>query len=255
MAWRIVPICVGVFPHIERSSLLFGIDPGIKMEAPVLMWLLKDTETGENIIVDTGSSDPDWAYSHHHGLLQPPEQDPVQALEREGVDPRTVRTVINTHLHWDHSWNNHLFPHARIVVQRDEAGYATAPYDIHRVFYERTGEMTPPWLASLNQMDFIEGDVRLRPGLDVVHLPGHTPGSQGVLVQGQHQSYLIAGDCIGLKENWEGIAGYKHVPSGIHVNLTEYYKTFRKMEGIVEAHKAGVLPSHDMRVLEREIYE
>jgi hypothetical protein len=62
--------------------------------------------------------------------------------------------------------------------------------------------------------------------------------------------YLVAGDTLALYENWEGRAHFKHIPSGIHYNLAEYYETFTKMEKM----NAQMLPGHDPRVLERAIY-
>ena len=225
------------------------------MKAPVIMWILRDSISDEIIIIDTGASDSGWAEQYHHGLVQSPDQVPRRALEIYGVDPAKVGIVVNSHLHWDHSWNNALFPNATVLVQRKEMGYALAPYDVHRVYYEVTGTRAPPWLSSFAQMHPIDGDYHLRPGVDLIHLPGHTPGSQGVLVQGVHATYLIAGDCIGLREKWDGLAGMRHIPSGIHIDLTEYYATFAKMDQIVTSTGARVLPGHDMSVLEEAAYE
>lgn len=41
-----------------------------------------------------------------------------------GVAPENIKTVIMTHLHWDHAGNNGLFQNARFYVQQRELDYA-----------------------------------------------------------------------------------------------------------------------------------
>src|SRR5262249_42586222 len=64
----------------------------------------------------------------------------------------------------------------------------------------------PRWMPVFDRMQVVDGDVELLPGLDLVCLPGHTPGMQGVSVATAGGAYLIAGDAVPLYENWEGDA-------------------------------------------------
>src|SRR3972149_878825 len=64
-------------------------------------------------------------------MAPPPEQRPLAALARLGIRPEDIDIVINTHLHWDHCYNNHLFPRATIYAQRAELQYAIAPLPLH----------------------------------------------------------------------------------------------------------------------------
>jgi N-acyl homoserine lactone hydrolase len=81
----------------------------------------------------------------------------------------------------------------------------------------------------------------------VVSLPGHTPGSQGVLVETDAGPFLLAGDTVDTYENWEGNSQVEHIPSGIHTDLFQYFDSFRKIEHL----GCEVIPSHDAAVLER----
>jgi glyoxylase-like metal-dependent hydrolase (beta-lactamase superfamily II) len=96
----------------------------------------------------------------------------------------------------------------------------------------------------------IHGDQELAPGISSVHLPGHSPGLQGVLIETLKGPYLIAGDCIPLYENWNGDRHEKHILSGVHTDLFAYYKSFEKLEKT----GATVLPGHDMRIFEKPVY-
>ena len=80
-------------------------------------------------------------------------------------------------------------------------------------------------------------------------LPGHTGGSQGVLVDTTDGPYLLPGDLVPLYDNWP-LDGGPPVPNGNHTDLYAYDRSFRRVAGL----GATVLPSHDMRVLEHEAY-
>jgi glyoxylase-like metal-dependent hydrolase (beta-lactamase superfamily II) len=167
------------------------------------------------------------------------------------VNIEDIEFVVNTHLHWDHCFNNAIFTKAQIFVQKREMEYAISPLPAHWVYYEshQIG-MRPQWLNSIERMVAVEGDRNLLPGIDLVTIPGHTPGMQGVLVNTINGRYLIASDCLGLFENWTGSGIHKHIPSGIHYNLADYYKTFEKMEQICD----HVLPGHEPLVFEHKEY-
>jgi len=48
----------------------------------------------------------------------------------------------------------------------------------------------------------------------VVQLAGHSPGSQGVLVEGA-VPYLIAGDAVNTYADWEGNDAVAHLAPGV----------------------------------------
>jgi N-acyl homoserine lactone hydrolase len=93
--------------------------------------------------------------------------------------------VVNTHLHFDHCGGNHLFAGKPIYVQRRELEDArTQPeYSI------------PGWVDApgVNYVE-VEGDHELVPGIRLVATPGHTPGSQVILVETTDGAVGIVGD-------------------------------------------------------------
>ncbi len=247
--YTIHPIKTGVFKAAEKSNFTYQVDPGTKLVAPIIMYLIKGPD--RVVLVDTGCSDEDWAAKHHHGLLRSPGMHPLEGLKRFGVEAKDVDVVVNTHLHWDHCFNNDLFPNAKIYVQKREMEYAVDPLPAHWVYYEshQVG-LTPRWFKAYSQIVAVDGDFSLCPGIDLVTLPGHTPGFQGVLVNTAKGRGLVASDCCALFENWEGNAMYKHIPSGIHCRLDDYYATYAKMEKICDF----ILPGHDPKAFEHDTY-
>lgn len=247
---RIRPLSTGRFRRAEKSNFTYGRDQGVKIQAPILMWFIEGSK--RRILVDTGGSHPDWAARYHHPIERSEHEDPIKAIEGLGLKPEEIDIVINTHLHWDHCFNNDLFPKARILVQAEELRYAISPLPCHALYYEsQLIGMTPPWLKALDRIEVIEGEKEIERGISVVPLPGHTPGFQGVLVDLPSGRCLIAGDNCPLFENWEGDIQASHIPPGIHVNLYDCYNSFRRMESIADI----VLPGHDLKILEREAYE
>ena len=92
-------------------------------ETPIVAFYLTD---GVNkVIVDTGGVPADG--KKFMPYFQEPGQKIEEALANLGVDPGEINIVINTHFHWDHMSNNHLFGNARHYVQRAEYQYALAP--------------------------------------------------------------------------------------------------------------------------------
>jgi N-acyl homoserine lactone hydrolase len=242
------PIKMGVAPDGDKSGLTHGMNHGVKIDTAVIVYVIKGAK--ENILVDTGMGDPAWSEKYHHRkLLQ--YQDLASGLGNLGLHPDDIGIVICTHLHWDHCFNNDLFKKARIIVQKDEIRYAIDPLPMHALFYEsQLIKMRPPWLKALENIELIEGDMEMAPGIDIVKLPGHTPGFQGVNVKTGKGRYLIASDFCPLFENWEGSPPLKHIVSPIHVNLEDYYRSFEKAEKIADF----VLPGHDVKVFDKEVY-
>lgn len=248
--FKIIPISTGRFQMVEKSNFTYGKDQGVKIQAPILMWFIEGAN--RRILVDTGGSDTEWAAHYHHPVERKKEEDPINALKELGLVPTDIDIIIMTHLHWDHSFNTDLFPNAKIIVQDKEVYYAINPLPCHALYYEsQLIGMTPPWLKSLNRMEIIRGEKEIEPGIRLIPLPGHTPGFQGVLVNLKSGWCMIAGDTIPLWENWElNIQGF-HTPSGIHTNLFDYYNSFKIIESLAD----HILPGHDMKVLEKRVYD
>ncbi|MCU1425329.1 MAG: putative hydrolase [Microbacteriaceae bacterium] len=218
-------------------------------DIPLIMFVI--TGGPSPIVVDTGGASPaEVADVHGYTMRQSEQQRPEVVLSSLGIDPLDVRLVVNSHLHWDHSSNNHLFPNARIVVQESELAYALDPEQPHRKPYEQLGQREPRWQSGRDRFDIVRGDVQIAPGVRVIHLPGHSPGSQGVLVSTTSGRFLITGDCVGSYENWKGDDFVDHFPSGTFTSLPEYMSSFRRIEEL----DCTVIPSHDFEVVAEGIF-
>lgn len=242
--WVLHPLHLGKIRR-DKSIFTYLRNMGTPIEIPILAWLVEGH--GRRVLVDTGGHDP-----AQSDLGQPyqrePGQDPIAQLAAHGVRPEDVDILVLTHLHWDHASNIHLFPKARVIIQREELRYAAAPLDPHRLPYQSI----PPWVQSLGRFEVIHGDKEIAPGLSLHLTPGHTPGIQGVRVPTSGGVYFLAGDNVPLMENWDAQEKYgaPHWPNGIHVDLEVFFQSLRRMENLGDR----ILPGHDWSVLERNEY-
>ncbi len=235
---KIVPLHVGDIFR-DKSSFTCSRNQGVKLTLPVICWLI---DTGaKKIVVDTGTNSPEETAEYHKPLNRTREQELPAQLRSHGVEPGEIELVILTHLHWDHCYNNHLFPKAQFLVQRTELRYAIAPLPLHAHAYD--------WAPVVGtRYTLVDGDKQLGNGISLVTTPGHTPGFQSVLVASPRKKILVASDTIPLFENWQQDPP---LPSGVFNNLEEYYSTFDKIRKL---NPDLVLPGHDARVFEQPEY-
>ena len=247
MSVTIRPLCVGRV-SVDKSLLTYLRNMGTVVTIPHVVWLIEGAP--EKILVDTGPPSPEEASRYGFTLERSPDEDPIRALAAVGVTPEDIGVVILSHLHWDHASNNHLFPRARILVQREELRYAIAPLPTGlRGYGAPTCGMRPHYLGM--PLTTVQGDKELCHGISLLFTPGHTPGSQSVVVTTESGNYVIASDTVPTFENWRGYPPLiPHHPGGIHVDLTQCFASFDKIEAAADF----VLPGHDMAVFEREVY-
>lgn len=128
---------------------------------------------GRTILFDTGP----YAY---RPILQ-------GRLRHMGIDFAEIDMVVLSHVHWDTAANADLFPSAEIVIHDRELAYAKAP-DSH-------DDSTPAYVGrALRKLRLrpISGEQEIAVGARIIELPGHSPGSIGLLVGNE----LLAGDAV-----------------------------------------------------------
>lgn len=163
-------------------------------------------------VIETGCGNKlDERQMRHWGV--DPRRDYPERLAAAGVAPEAVDLVINTHLHYDHcGWNTlrrpngslaPLFPRARYFVQRGEWEHAREQNERDRVSY--LSENYDP-LVDSGQMELLNGDRELAPGISVQVLPGHTRSMQAVLIRSGGQTACYISDLLPsrwhLKPTW-----------------------------------------------------
>lgn len=248
MGNKVYPLCVG-----DMKTDLAGVYyRGSKKEftdAKFGFFAIK-CDDGEVIVVDTGnpSNEDIDAKKLPYPKLENGKS-AIQCLSEINIDPKDVKTLILTHLHWDHSWNMDLFPNAKIYVQKDELQHAIAPYPHETFPFEYLpGLESYAWYHYRGQMVVVEGDWEYKPGIEVIFTPGHTAGGQSVIVDTDEGKIGILGDWI-----FNLMCLRADRPAQLHYSLELCYKYYPRLEKLI---KEGVelLPTHEPKVYEKEVY-
>lgn len=156
---------------------------------------------GKTIVIETGNGTK-WD-AKLRGIYGVQEGDPlVESLARQGVEPRDVDLVINTHLHFDHAGGNTrmenecavpAFPRAKYVVQRGELEHAAAPTERDKASY--FPENFVP-ITQAGQWQLAEGHQAILPGISVAPIPGHNADIQAVLLTGGAKTLAFVADLL-----------------------------------------------------------
>ena len=130
------------------------------------------------VLVDTGMTEL-------HPAVVAAFEPRLYPLSEHDFDIAGIDIVVNTHLHADHCGGNHLFAGQPIYVQRRELDDA-----------RRQEDYTIPEWADAPDLNYVavDGALDLLPGVRLVPAPGHTPGSQVVVVDTGERPEVICGD-------------------------------------------------------------
>lgn len=182
----------------DQSSLTYRRGVGQKVEVPVTGAFIEMAD-GEHMVFDTGMMPHDG--THECGTSAPRFREMIARYGREddirerlaelGRTPQDVKIVINSHFHWDHAGGNHLFAHARFLVQSSEFRFAHQPDGFIARPYERA------YFDCGIDYELLRGDTLIKPGVAALATPGHTPGHQSLMLRLPSGGVMImTGDAV-----------------------------------------------------------
>ncbi len=228
---------------------------------PVLSWILEHPEG--LIIIDTGEQTEARDLETYMACADPASQffitknfhlQSIQKMELGsqlrllGLEPKDVRYVIQTHLHFDHANGFKFVPKAKVLVARAEIlGHQQMPVGAVRCKYPSNLEFTAVDYSKGSFASFMQhqsitksGDVLLIP------TPGHSYGHQSVVLQDLNRDYVFAGDVT-----FDEVQLEQRVIGGISHDLSMTKDSPEKMRRYVQEKPVVYLPSHDPESLKR----
>lgn len=193
-------------------------------------------------VVDTGI-DAKKAAKHGHQFLV----SPVEVLPKLGVDPKTVKTVIMTHLHYDHAGHTESFPAARFLLQAEEMAYVTGPY-MEKWWFRRAYEVDEisRFVGYLHndRLKLHGRDYEVADGISVHWVGGHCAGQEVVRVRTARGWIVLASDALHYYEEFE-----RGIPFAVAFNLSDMIVAHDRMRELADSDD-HVVPAHDPRIME-----
>jgi glyoxylase-like metal-dependent hydrolase (beta-lactamase superfamily II) len=155
---------------------------------------------GKRILIETGAGGKIDAKRRDIFGLDGPRL--YENLRGYATMPGDIDLVVNTHLHFDHCGGNTrlehdrvvpVFPNARYVFRKGEYETAMHPNERTRATYFRENFAAP---EASNQIELVEKDVEIAPGVELICVPGHTADMLCVKLSGGGKSAFLLADLV-----------------------------------------------------------
>jgi N-acyl homoserine lactone hydrolase len=231
----------------DESVWTPGENVGRSIEFSSTCWLIK--HGSEWLLWDTGV--PESALNDPRGWSTLPKLI-VYHLDRTltdqfaeiGLKPRDIGRVAISHTHGDHIGNMGLFPNSTNLMQQAEYSWINSG-DGPNDNVNQLMALARKLLGTPKNLQLIDGDTDVfgDGSVTLVSTPGHTPGSQSLLVHLKNSGFIIlSGDVAHSQENFEK----NRVPS-LNTNKADSIASMEKVREIIAMYKATLFINHDKK--------
>ena len=193
------------------GGAMFGVVPKVLWEKSNPADQLNRIELGlnccliraknRNILIDTGVGDKlDRKFANIYKIKK--SRNISDSLKAIGLSEANIDIVINTHLHFDHCGGNTKvedgkfvprFKKAKYMIQRQEWEDATHPNERTKASYLEENFIP---IKERGQLELIDGNEEIIPGVKTIVTGGHTAGHQVILIESEGEIALYLGDLV-----------------------------------------------------------
>ena len=215
---------------IEFSSTCWLIKRGDQ-------WLLWDTGVPQSALHDPEgwSTLPKLIVYHLDKAL-------TNQLAEIGLKTADITYVAISHTHGDHIGNVRLFPDSTVLMQRAEYAWISSP-DGPNNNVNQLKALARKLLGAPKHLTLLDGDSDVfgDGSVTLVSTPGHTPGSQSLLVRLKNSGFIIlSGDVVHLEENFE-----KDTVPSLNTDKAASIASMERIRGMIATYKAKFFINHD----------
>jgi glyoxylase-like metal-dependent hydrolase (beta-lactamase superfamily II) len=158
--------------------------------------------------------------NNHHIIVDPSLKDEKAMADelkrRTGLTPDNIDVVFVTHEHGDHHCGMPNFPKAKWLANQLVAEAIN------------TNEHYSKKVEPANE--------KIYDAIDVIHIPGHTPGTSGLRFDYRGLSVFVVGDAVATKDFWDT----RHIYFKA-LDINESLRSYDKIAALADI----VVPGHD----------
>jgi N-acyl homoserine lactone hydrolase len=163
-------------------------------------------------------------------------------LAEIGLKPTDIAYVAISHTHGDHIGNMGLFQNSTVLIQRAEYEWIRSP-DGPNDNVNQLKALARKLMGTPRHLRLLDGDTDVfgDGSVTLISTPGHTPGSQLLLVHLKNSGFIIlSGDVVHLEENFEKDA----VPS-LNTDKASSIASMERVRRMISTYNAKFFINHD----------
>jgi N-acyl homoserine lactone hydrolase len=229
----------------DESVWTPGENVGRRVEFSSTCWLIK--RGNQWVLWDTGVpeatlNDPKGWSTLPKLIVYHLDKTITGQLTEIGLKISDITYVAVSHTHGDHIGNIGLFPNSTIVMQRAEYNWIQSPNGTNDNVNQLKA-LARELLGTPKHLQLIDGDADLfgDGSVMLISTPGHTPGSQSLLVHLQNSGFIIlSGDVVHLQENFKN----NIVPS-LNTDKATSIASMNKVKRMIARYHAKFFINHD----------
>jgi N-acyl homoserine lactone hydrolase len=229
----------------DESVWTPGENIGRSIEFSSTCWLIQ--RANERLLWDTGV--PESALNDPKGWSTLPklivyhlDKTLTDQLTAIGIKTVDITFVALSHTHGDHIGNVNLFPDSTVLMQQAEYAWISSP-DGPNNNVNQLKALARKLLGTPKHLRLLEGDTDVfgDGSVTLVSTPGHTPGSQSLLVHLKNSGFIIlSGDVVHLEENFKN----NTVPS-LNTDKAASIASMDRIRRMIATYKAKLFINHD----------
>ena len=229
----------------DESVWTPGQNVGRSIEFSSTCWLIK--RGSEWVLWDTGVpqatlEDPKGWSTLPKLIVYHLDKTITGQLAEIGLKASDLTYVALSHTHGDHIGNVSLFPDSTILIQRAEYTWINSP-DGANDNVNQLKALARKLMGTPKKLQLVDGDTDVfgDGSVTLISTPGHTPGSQSLLVHLKNAGFIIlSGDVVHLKENFD-----KDVVPSLNTDKAASIASMDKVKRMIATYRAKLFINHD----------
>ena len=163
-------------------------------------------------------------------------------LAQIGLKTSDITYVALSHTHGDHIGNVNLFPESTILMQQVEYSWIKSPEGPNDNVNQLKA-LARKLLGTPKHLQLIDGDMDLfgDGSVTLISTPGHTPGSQSLLVHLKNSEFVIlSGDVVHLEDNFK-----RDIVPSLNTDKAASIASMEKVKRMIGTYHATLFINHD----------